>query len=338
MTVPGVTFRVWPKRLTRAVLRAAGVVNTFDTLRSGECGVYYRNPGPRDVMCKAWMVWRKGHPFKDEPWYNQGQKAFTTRGGSDRWEVLPHALSFAAITCRTAEWCRTPWGDYVPATALDRLLSRILPAGNPPAGASGDNPMPTKSTKSAKKSTTAKKVAAAEERHRERMAKKGKPVAAPPAPADASVLPEGVTMAEALTADPVNRVRRTRPRVAADAPAPAAPAPKVKAAHVRVFGRYSYCSTSRALGLRGYGTKEAELVFAALGITPAKNSVNATLRDVRLKPAELTDAEWKKLDRLREVARKKLSLKPAADVAAKAADLAVSAAEDPQNPALSPAE
>lgn len=214
-------------------------------------------------------------------------------------------------------------------------------------------PIPTRYTmkkKPAPKSAAAKKTAAsaAERKHKAALAAKGK--AAKPKPTAGSTMQRladkrKAERAAAAPAKPVAKqpapalvptpVKATAPAAAGELVTATTPdAAGRKAAHGRIFGRYAYCSTSRALGIGNaklgiapFGTKEATAVFAALNppVMPAKGSVSATLRDSRITPAALTEEDWKRFDALRVKAQRELGAKATADVIAKDGDRTIAA-------------
>jgi hypothetical protein len=229
--------------------------------------------------------------------------------------------SGGAARCRSWAVLTTEAEEPAPGTKFrERYVVMSKKQAARVAKKSASKPAAKSASKPAKKSAPAAAAKGkGEARHRAAMAAKGKAKPAPkPAPAAAPKKRAATAPAPA-------------PAPAAAAPSPTdhpviagPPALRRGKTHCKIFGKHAYCAVSRALGLRGYSTKEATLVFAMLApaVLPAKGSIGATLRDSRVTPAELSDAEWTKLDKLRELAQKELGAKASLDVRARALELA----------------
>jgi hypothetical protein len=124
VVVPGI--RKWPRRLTRAVLAAHGVVNDWDLLRSGEPAVAWQTSDRRSPIPRGWHLWRKNAPIPGTAWYERGGQTFPPFLRIDRAAALLLAMARAEELCGgRVEWTRTPWQSYVPVAALERVQFKI---------------------------------------------------------------------------------------------------------------------------------------------------------------------------------------------------------------------
>jgi hypothetical protein len=122
-----VPVHVWPRKLTKTVLRTHGTYSTHGLLLKGECAIEWQPAGDsRMMIVNGWRLWRKGYKFANAPWYDHGQLAFNPMTMADKQAKLLEAVEWAQanLGVPTDSWVRSPFGSYVPVVAMLRAKER----------------------------------------------------------------------------------------------------------------------------------------------------------------------------------------------------------------------
>jgi hypothetical protein len=118
---------VWPRKLTKTVLRAHNIYNTWDLLINGECAIEWQPAGDsRMMIVNGWRLWRKGYKFANAQWYDHGARAFNPWSMADKQAKLLDAVEWARthLNVPADSWVRSPFGSYVPVVAMLRAKER----------------------------------------------------------------------------------------------------------------------------------------------------------------------------------------------------------------------
>ena len=122
-------------KLTKAVLRAAGIYNSYDLARrQPEPRVYldyYPQWAGRYSTGAVWAICRDGQHIDSTrypSWYSVVDKTFSVFGRSEKEPTLAVAQAWASAQYGIAEWEKSVYGSWHPAGTL-ALIAASIQAG-----------------------------------------------------------------------------------------------------------------------------------------------------------------------------------------------------------------